>query len=95
MGVDGEPQDTQARVEVVLPDRRVPLGRAALEHLGTPDVVDEHVDVAVPLAELVGQTRDLVGVEVVDRGSDPDAAELRDDLGRLLDGLGPVVVRPG
>ena len=37
----------QAGVEVVLPDRRVPVGRAALEHLAAPDVVDEHVEAAV------------------------------------------------
>ena len=41
-------------------------GGSALEHLGAPDVVDEHVDVAVLVANPVGQCGDLVGVEVVD-----------------------------
>ena len=45
--VDREPQDPQSLVEIVLPDGRVPVGRAALQHFGAPDVVDEHVDVAV------------------------------------------------
>ena len=36
----------------------------------------------------------LVGVEVVDRDRDPGAAERGDQLGRLLDGLRPVVVGP-
>jgi hypothetical protein len=54
VGVDGEPEDPETLVEVVLPDGGVPLGRAALELLATPDVVDEDVDVAVRLPEVAG-----------------------------------------
>ena len=57
-------------VEVVLPDRRVPLGRAALEHLGAPDVVDQHVDVAVLAPDPLGQAAHLLGVEMVDAHRD-------------------------
>ena len=63
-------------VEVVLPDRRVPLRRTALQHLAAPDVVDEHVDVAVLVAEPVGQRSHLLRVQVVDRHGDADATEL-------------------
>ena len=68
--------------------------RAALEQLAAPDVVDEHVDVAVVAPDLLGQALHLGGVEMVDRDRDAGAAELRDELGGLLDRLGPVVVGP-
>ena len=76
VGVDGEPEDPETLVEVVLPDGRVPLGRAALEQLAAPDVVDEHVDVAVVVPDLLGQALHLVGVEMVDCGRDTGAAEV-------------------
>ena len=41
MGVDPEAQDSQTVVEVVTPDRGVPIRWLALEHLGAPDVVDD------------------------------------------------------
>ena len=50
VGVDREPEDPQAGVEVVLPDRGVPLVGSALQDLGAPDVVDQHVDVPVVVA---------------------------------------------
>ena len=64
--VDGQPEDAKAGVEIVLPDRRVPLRRSALQDLGAPDVVDEHVDVAVLVAQLAGQPLHLRGIEVID-----------------------------
>ena len=73
--VDREPEDPKASVEVVLPDRRVPLRRPALQHLGAPDVVDEHVDVSVLVAETHGQPLDLRGIEMVDAHRDAGAAE--------------------
>ena len=45
---------------------RVPLGGPALEQLAAPDVVDEHVDVAVVVADLLGEVPHLIGIEVVD-----------------------------
>jgi hypothetical protein len=53
--VDGQTEYAQTVVEVVLPDRSVPLGRPAFEHFRAPDVVDEHVDVAVVFADPIGQ----------------------------------------
>jgi hypothetical protein len=91
-GVDGEPQDPQALVEVVCPDRRVPVRRAALEDLGAPDVVDEYVDVAVVGPDPLGQRVDLVGFQVIDRDRYAGAPEPGDEVSGLLDGLGPVVV---
>ena len=79
-------------VEVVLPDRRVPLRRAALQQLAAPDVVDEHVEVPVVAGDAPGETLHLRGVEMVDDDRDAGAAELRDERGRLLDRLGPVVL---
>ena len=92
MRVDREPEYSQAAVEVVLPDRRVPLTRAALEQLAAPDVVDEHVDVAVLGPDPLGQVLHLIGVEVVDCDRDAVAAEGGDELGGFLDRLGTVVV---
>ena len=95
VGVDREAEDPETRGEVVLPDGRVPLGRAALQLLAAPDVVDEHVDVAQVVADLLGQLLHLTGIEMVDGAGDPGAAQVGHELGRLLDRLGPVVVRPG
>ena len=53
--VDREPQQPQAVVEVVLPDRLVPLEQV----LGAPDVVDEHVEPA------------LLGVDALDQARPP------------------------
>ena len=90
--IDGEPQNAQPVVEVELPDRRVPLRGAALEQLAAPDVVDEHVDVAVVAPDPVGEALDLHRVEVIDRYRDTGAAELRHEFGGFLDGLVAVVV---
>ena len=90
--VDREAEDAQPLVEVVLPDRRVPVGRSTLELLGAPDVVDEDIDVAVLVADPLGQRLDLGGVEMVDGNCDARPAEIGDEPGRLLDRLGAVVV---
>jgi hypothetical protein len=69
--------------EVVLPDRRVPVGGTALEQLRAPDVVDEHVDVAVSRADPLGEAPHLAGVEMVDGDAIPVPPKLGDELGRL------------
>ena len=92
MGVDAEPQDAQTVVEVVLPDRRVPRRRRALENLGAPDVVDQDVDVAVIGADPVGEGSHLCGSRWSTWIGDADPAELGDELGGLLDGLRSVVI---
>ena len=76
VGVDGEPEDAKTVVEIELPDRRVPVGRTAFEHLAAPDVVDEDVDVAVLPPDVVGEVLHLVGIEMVDDGRDAGAAEV-------------------
>ena len=92
VGFNGEPEDPETVGEVVLPDGSVPLRRSSLEELRAPDVVDEHIDVAVACPDLLGQGFHLVGIEMVDCGRNPGAAEARDELGSLLDRLGAVVV---
>lgn len=47
MGFDGEPEYSEALVKVVLPYGSVPISRAAFENFAAPDIVDEHIDVAV------------------------------------------------
>jgi hypothetical protein len=93
MRVDREPQDAQADVDVVFPDRLVPLGRSALEDLGAPDVVDQHVDVAVIVSDAIGEPLHLPRIEMVERNRDACSAECGEELRRLVDGLGPVVLR--
>lgn len=78
----------------MLPDGGVPLGRAAFEQFAAPDVVDEDVDVVVVAPDPVGETAHLRRVEVVDSDGHAGAAEVGDELGRLLDRLSAVVVRP-
>ncbi|GAA3371484.1 hypothetical protein GCM10017744_099400 [Streptomyces antimycoticus] len=94
VGVQTEPENAQPVVEAVFPDRGVPVGGPALEPLGAPDVVDQDVDPAVIVADALGQPPDLRGVEMVGADGDAGATEPRDEFGRLLDRLGPVVVGP-
>ena len=74
--VDCEPQYSKTVVEVVLPDRRVPVGGPAFQQFAAPDVVDEHVDVAVLLPNPIGEMFDLFRVEMIDCGGDTGAAKL-------------------
>ena len=94
MSVDREAQDAQAGREVVVPDRRVPVGGAALQHLATPDVVHQDVEATVVRVDRAASAGDLDRIEVVDGDRDPGAAELGHERGGLLDRLGPVVVGP-
>src|SRR5262245_5541952 len=86
-----EAEYAQTGVEVVRPDRRVPIGRTALQQLGAPDVVHEHVEVAVVVAHARGYPRHLFRLEMIGRDRDTGPAEVVDELGRLLDRLRPVV----
>src|SRR5262245_2206697 len=95
VGLDGESKNAEAGGEVELPEGRVPLRGSALEHLGAPDVVDEHVEVSVAGPDLLRERAHLVGIEMVDGDRDPGATKSRNELGRFFDGLGAVVVRPG
>ena len=87
--VDGEAQQVQPVLEVGLPDGGVPL------HLGgAQDVVDQHVQRPLLVADALHQRRHLVGDEVVDLDRDAAAARGVDQLGGLLDRLRPVHLRP-
>ena len=88
VGLDGEPQQPQAVVEVVLPDRAVPLE----ELLAAPDVVDQDVERGPARRDAVDQRPDLLGLEVVGRYGDAVAAGRGDQVGGVLDGLRPVVL---
>ena len=92
--VDGKPQYPQAVVEIELPEGCVPLRWTALQEFATPDVVDEHVDVSVVVADLLGQSRYLRRIEMVDGHRDSRTTEAGDELSRLLDRLVAVVVGP-
>jgi hypothetical protein len=88
MGLHGQPEQPQAVVEVVLPQRRIPLEQL----LAAPDVVDQHVE-AVRLRVDAGHQRGDPGrVEVVDDDGDPAAAGGGHQLRGLLDGLGAAVL---
>src|SRR5439155_13725134 len=57
-----------------------------------PDVVDQHVDVTVLVADLFGQSLHLLRVEMVDRRGDGYPAQVRDQLSGLFDRFGAVVL---
>ena len=80
-------------VEIVLPYGRVPLARSALEHLGSPDVVHQDVDVAVSIADAIREALYVDRVEVIDRDRDAVSTKPGDQFGRLFNGFWPVVVR--
>ena len=65
MRVDGEAENVKASLRSCSQMERPP-GGATLQYLGTPDVVDEHVDVAVVPTDLAGQRLHLVGIEMID-----------------------------
>jgi hypothetical protein len=87
--VDRQAQHPQAAVEVVLPDRRVPLD----ELLAAPDVVDEQVEAAVLGLDAAHERLDLRRHEVVDVDGDALATRVGHELGGLLDRLRAVVLR--
>ena len=87
MGVDAEPQQAQAVLQIVLPDRLVPLE----ELLAAPDVVDQNVEPPLLGPDALDQRPHLGGNQMVDPDRDALAAGFRDQLGRLLDGLRPGV----
>jgi hypothetical protein len=87
--VDRQAQQPQPPVEVVLPDRRVPLEQA----LAAPDVVDQHVEAAALGVDALHERPDLRRLEVVGGDRDPLAAGRADELGGLVDRLRPVVLR--
>ena len=59
MGVDGEPEQAQPVLEVVLPDRLVPLEQL----LATPDVVHQDVEPAAFRSDPGDERLDLDGDE--------------------------------
>src|SRR5688572_10994855 len=93
MRVDAEPEDSQSLVEIMFPHRGVPLARAALEHLGPPDVVHQYVDVPMRSANLVSQLFHLTWDEVIDRHADAVSAEPCDQFRRFFDRFWTLVVR--
>lgn len=66
--LDGEAQQLEALVEVVFPDRRVPLE----ERLAAPDVIDEDVEAALFVRDAGDQGLDLGRDQMV--GGDRDTA---------------------
>ena len=72
--------------QVVLPERRVPLG----EGVAAPDVVDEDVQAtAEAVVDAADQGSHLIGVGVVDACRDACPAGFVDEASRLLDCLAP------
>ena len=66
VGVDRQPQDAEAVVEVVLPD----LGAPVEQVLAAPDVVDQDVEPALLGVDALDQRPHLLGLEVVDLHGD-------------------------
>jgi hypothetical protein len=75
----------------VLPDRFVPVGWTAFELLGTPDVVDKHIDATEIPVQAIGQRFHARRLEVIGGHRHAGTAETRDEVRGFLDRLGPVV----
>lgn len=90
VGVDGQAQQTQAVVQVVVPQLGVPLKQA----LAAPDVIDEDVQLARVTIDPVHQLGDFGGLQVVGRDGRRGAADRAHQFGRLLDRLRPPVLGP-
>jgi hypothetical protein len=87
--VDRKAEDSQSVLQVVLPDRLVPLEQL----LPAPDVVHEDVQAPTLGIDALRERFHLIRFEMVDGNRYPKAAGLRHELGRLLDRLRPVVLR--
>jgi len=89
--INGEAQYPEAVVQVVLPYGLVPIIWSPFQQFAAPDVVYEHIDVAVVFLNLLCQRFHLGGFEMINCGRDPRAAESGDKLGRLFDCFRAVV----
>jgi hypothetical protein len=92
VGINGKPEYPETGLEVGLPYRSVPIGRTAFQQFPAPDIIDEHVDVAVVFPNLLRQVFHLIRFEMIHRGCNTDAAKLRNELGSLFDSFDTVVV---
>jgi hypothetical protein len=72
----------------VLPHGHIPLYQA----LATPHVVDEHVQAALLAVDAPNQVAHLIGLQMVDPDGDALPAPLVDEVGRLFDRLGTIVL---
>ncbi len=88
VGLHREAQQPQSLVEVVLPDGRLPVE----EVLAAPDVVDQDVEAALLGVDPVDERLHLRRVQMVGGHGDAPAARLGDQVGGVLDRLGPVVL---
>ena len=89
MRVDREAQNSQPVLQIVLPQRCLPLE----QQLPAPDVVDQDVKLAAFGIDPLYKGLDLTSLEMVDRDRDPYAAGGRDELGGLLDRLRAIVLK--
>jgi hypothetical protein len=77
MCLDPKTENPETFLEVEFPDWRVPFAWPALEPFGAPDIVDEHIDAPMLVANSLGQCRHLSAVEVIDGNRYAYAAEPR------------------
>jgi hypothetical protein len=59
---------------------------------GAPDIVDQNVQVTVLVPDLIGESHDLGGVEMVDDEGNAVTAKRGNDLRGLLDRFRSIVV---
>ena len=97
MRVDGEPQQSQPILQIVLPDRLVPLEQV----LAAPDVIDQDVEPSAFRPNSGDQRLDLARDQMIDANRNPFAAEFGDQRRGFLDRLGaaisdgrPLALRP-
>src|SRR5581483_596260 len=69
--INGEAQYPEAVVQVVLPYGLVPIIWSPFQQFAAPDVVYEHIDVAVVFLNLLCQRFHLGGFEMINCGRDP------------------------
>jgi len=89
VGVDRQMQQAQALAQVVLPELRVPLE----QKLAAPDVVDQDVQPPGVALDPRHQPGHLGWFQMVNGDRGRCAPGLRHQVGGLLDGLGPPVLR--
>src|SRR5262249_16203423 len=92
VSIDPKAKDPESLLEIKLPDRFVPVRWSTFETFGTPNVVDQYVDVPMRIPDLTRQALDLAGVEMVNDRRYAGASQRCHKLRSFLDCLRAVVI---
>ena len=89
MGVDGQSQQPQPVIEMMLPHWLVPLEQV----FAAPDVIDQYVECFTLASNAGDESCNVLGDEMIDTDRHAVAAGGSDEGGGVFDGLRPAILR--